>query len=294
MNKDTLQEIRPYNTKQNFKFSKKNENKINNIESPSEIKYSSRRRKNNNSLYNNSQSLDEIRNIISLKHKFDINKKKDNKEKKDSSYLLKKNSNIIINNKKNIIKNLLKIKNELKRRKNSKHLLSKLTNNSQKSTSFISEDSFNNLKKKTKDLEIKIEKSITDFSIFDNPNIFKDNNNIQDKNKDFYKIINKIKIKNKENDNNYKKNITLSSLNKKNINEIKYNKKVEVKNNIGKENAFKEPTLRNEKKDKNYSIFPRKSNTINFDDYCYFYEGNNNKNCGCIGGKNEDTFCTIF
>ena len=47
-------------------------------------------------------------------------------------------------------------------------------------------------------------------------------------------------------------------------------------------------------KDKNYSIFPRKSNTINVDDYCQFYEGNKNNECGCIGGKNEDTFCSIF
>ena len=62
-------------------------------------------------------------------------------------------------------------------------------------------------------MEIKIEKSITDFSIFDNPNICKDNKKMNDKNKDFYQIINKIKIKNKENDKKSKKNITHSSLN---------------------------------------------------------------------------------
>ena len=213
INKNNVIEMKSYDTKLNLKLSKKKGSKINNIESPSEIKYSSRKRKNNSSLYNNSQSLDEIRNINSIKHKNHINKNKDNKEKKDSSYLLKKNSNIIINNKKNLIKNLLKAKNDLKRKKNSKSLLSKLSNNSLKSTSFKSEDSINNLKIKTKDLEIKIEKSITDFSIFDNPNICKDNKKMNDKNKDFYQIINKIKIKNKENDKKSKKNITHSSLN---------------------------------------------------------------------------------
>ena len=196
-------------------------------------------------------------------------------------------------NKKNLIKNLLKAKNDLKRRKNSKHLSSKLSNNSLKSTSFKSENSVNNLKIKSKDLDIKIEKSITDFSIFDNPI-----NKIQEKNEDFYQIINKIKIKNKENDKNLKKNITHSPLNEKSINEIKYNEEVEVKNNIkefiGKKYSFKEPTLKITNKDKNYSMLPRKSNTINVDDYCYFYEGNKNKECGCIGGKNEDTFCSIF
>ena len=221
INKNNLIEMKSYDTKLNLKLSKKKGSKISNIESPSEIKYSSRKRKNNSSLYNNSQSLDEIRNINSIKHKIHINKNKDNKEKKDSSYLLKKNSNIIINNKKNLIKNLLKAKNDLKRMKNSKSLLSKLSNNSLKSTSFKSEDSINNLKIKTKDLEIKIEKSITDFSIFDNPNICKDNNKMNDKNKDFYQIINKIKIKNKENDKNSKTNITHSSLNS--LYEIKYN-----------------------------------------------------------------------
>ena len=296
INKNNLIEMKSYDTKLNLKLSKKKGSRINNIESPSEIKYSSRKRKNNSSLYNNSQSLDEIRNINSIKHKIHINKSKDNKEKKDSSYLLKKNSNIIINNKKNLIKNLLKAKNDLKRKKNSKSLLSKLSNNSLKSTSFKSEDSINNLKIKTKDLEIKIEKSITDFSIFDNPNICKDNNKMNDKNKDFYQIINKIKIKNKENDKNSKTNITHSSLNS--LYEIKYNEEVEVKNNkkdfIGKEYTFKEPTLKMGNKDKYYSIFPRKSNTINVDDYCHFYEGNKNNECGCIGGKNEDTFCSIF
>jgi len=296
INKNNLIEMKSYDTKLNLKLSKKKGSRINNIESPSEIKYSSRKRKNNSSLYNNSQSLDEIRNINSIKHKIHINKNKDNKEKKDSSYLLKKNSNIIINNKKNLIKNLLKAKNDLKRKKNSKSLLSKLSNNSLKSTSFKSEDSINNLKIKTKDLEIKIEKSITDFSIFDNPNICKDNNKMNDKNKDFYQIINKIKIKNKENDKNSKTNITHSSLNS--LYEIKYNEEVEVKNNkkdfIGKEYTFKEPTLKMGNKDKYYSIFPRKSNTINVDDYCHFYEGNKNNECGCIGGKNEDTFCSIF
>ena len=296
INKNNLIEMKSYDTKLNLKLSKKKGSRINNIESPSEIKYSSRKRKNNSSLYNNSQSLDEIRNINSIKHNIHINKNKDNKEKKDSSYLLKKNSNIIINNKKNLIKNLLKAKNDLKRKKNSKSLLSKLSNNSLKSTSFKSEDSINNLKIKTKDLEIKIEKSITDFSIFDNPNICKDNNKMNDKNKDFYQIINKIKIKNKENDKNSKTNITHSSLNS--LYEIKYNEEVEVKNNkkdfIGKEYTFKEPTLKMGNKDKYYSIFPRKSNTINVDDYCHFYEGNKNNECGCIGGKNEDTFCSIF
>ena len=149
-------------------------------------------------------------------------------------------------------------------------------------------------------MDIKIEKSITDFSIFDNPIIFQDNK-IQEKNEDFYQIINKIKIGNKENDKNFNKNIThssLNSLNEKNINERKYNEEVEVKNNIkefiGKKYSFKEPTLKITNKDKNYSMLPRKSNTINVDDYCYFYEGNKYKECGCIGGKNEDTFCSIF
>ena len=295
INKDALIEIKSYDSKQNLKFSKKKESKINNIESPSEIKYSSRKIKNNNSIYNNSQSVDKIRNISSIKHKININK-----ETKDSSYLLKKNANIIINNKKNLIKKLLKAKNDLKRRKNSKQLLSKLSNNSLKSTSFKSENSVNNLKIKSKDLDIKIEKSITDFSIFDNPIIFQDNK-IQEKNEDFYQIINKIKIGNKENDKNFNKNIThssLNSLNEKNINERKYNEEVEVKNNIkefiGKKYSFKEPTLKITNKDKNYSMLPRKSNTINVDDYCYFYEGNKYKECGCIGGKNEDTFCSIF
>ena len=145
-------------------------------------------------------------------------------------------------------------------------------------------------------MEIKIEKSVIDFSIFDNPNIFKENNNIQGKKKDFYKIINKIKIKNKENDKNFKKNITHSPLTEKSINEIKYNEEVEVKNSvrdfIGKEYTFKESNLKMANKDKNYSMFPRKSNTINVDNYCHFYEGNKNKECGCIG--NEDTFCSIF
>ena len=96
INKNNLIEMKSYDAKLNLKLSKKKGSKTNNIESPSEIKYSSRKRKNNSSLYNNSQSLDEIRNINSIKHKIHINKNKDNKEKKDSSYLLKKNSNIII------------------------------------------------------------------------------------------------------------------------------------------------------------------------------------------------------
>ena len=99
INKNNLIEMKSYDAKLNLKLSKKKGSKTNNIESPSEIKYSSRKRKNNSSLYNNSQSLDEIRNINSIKHKIHINKNKDNKEKKDSSYLLKKNSNIIINKK---------------------------------------------------------------------------------------------------------------------------------------------------------------------------------------------------
>lgn len=90
INKNNLIEMKSYDTKLNLKLSKKKGSRINNIESPSEIKYSSRKRKNNSSLYNNSQSLDEIRNINSIKHKIHINKNKDNKEKKDSSYLLKK------------------------------------------------------------------------------------------------------------------------------------------------------------------------------------------------------------
>lgn len=289
INKNSFIKMKSYDSKQNFNFSKKNENKINNNESLSQIKYSSRRRKNNNSIYNSSQSVDKIKNKTSFKNKIDINKKRINKEKKDSTNLLKKNSNIIFNN--NLIKNALKAKNTLKRRKNSIHLLSKLSNNSQKSTSFKSEDSINNIKIKNKEnniknLEIKTEKSITDFSIFDNPNIFKDNN-IQS-NKDFYQIINKIKIYNEDND----KKIIDSSPNEKNLNEIKYNEKNKEEDFIGKEYVFKEPTLKKTHKDNNYSMFPRKSNTINVDNYCYFYEGN--RECGCIGGKNENIFCSIF
>ena len=49
--------------------------------------------------------------------------------------------------------------------------------------------------------------------------------------------------------------------------------------------VFKEPI---------YSILPRKSNTIYVDDYCYLYEGNKNRECGCIGLKNKNIFCSIF
>lgn len=268
---------------------------------------------------------------------------KENKILKETS-LNKYTSHNSIGKKCNVIfdKNtsLIKILSHNNIKKNSKGKnpikVTKLSSNSQKSTSYRSEESHNNLKLQNQDihlknnlsndLEIKIEKKNTSFTLKEDHHTNKVNDNLsklkKDKNDEYFKLFNEITIQN-YNSKNRINNIKKLEKKRSNNKDLKYNKNTDIKikdnyiliendlsfdtfrtindnekETIKKSTTVTEPDFRKPKLKKLDNEFiipisPRKRNKKYLKEINIFDEDKMNKMCGCISKKNNE-FCNIF